>query len=1340
MATCLELVVFFAVMTTLSTGAAAALDSRILSSSTSSISFEIDVPVATIISLDDGSVRVDLSGYGSFSPPGAFEAPGRTFHVAIPVKGNTRVDYRVLEQDDLGSLYLSRAKMGRFVRRGKDIPHSEYFIPEDPWKGQIRADIVEAKNPSMMGRQRVLPVRINPLIMSGERIILARKILVTVYLDSSKNPSDENTARSAPVSGRWKKIYDDILVNPDDVARFSRPPASVKFTGSAAAAGKHLKIKIPETGIYSIRADSLIASGLSPFLSNTEFALKKLYYDISEPGLVREVISPTRIIKGTGSAPGIFEGDDRLVFYAKGIKDDDEAGDVFATFTDYNIIWLEEGVAGGIMDEASLPTGSGMAVPDFDAVYKGRKDTYYHKNISAGSWDFYFVQGPVETEAVIPFVINDPAVSNFFSLTLRVLGWGDLHKFMDVSIRNSSGTHFVGTDEVIGSGSAEFRFTGIESGFLVDGVNELLVSSSTSWGFLINDFEIEYPAGFSLHDDMLEFSLSAMIPVQDIEVTGFSTPDGYLIDISDGAAPLFSVLPAEDFHPDGSTYTLSLKIPEEGGQYVVLGKGAGGHVFNDWISVDFPSGIIGQAGPYDALVISHHDFLPPAITDLTEYAAWREEQGYRLFTVDVDDVYDEFNGGLKSCEAIRRFIQYGHDNWGVDFVLLVGDGNEDHKQIFYDESSFKGSPPDYIPPFSYSVDVVGSDYDDEVITTDKYYTFLDETFPSSGYPDVFVGRLPVGRELELRALLIKMKRFENPSLDESWRRRTVLFADDAWSGYPGYRYRSSELHFEQGMERIAQDIEISLPGGFDIQRLFLSRWTEGAHEIGESGPTVFKEATDSTRTYFTPYILDRLNEGCLIFSFQGHAHRAHLTTESGFSMFSQYKDIDKLTSDRNFVFFGAGCHISQFAIVMELSRSAVDGPNGDCISEQMLFKSRSGAVAAYASAGFELLDQNEYFFDKLHQVMFRYPPVDSVPPLMQETGAHWILGEIITKAEIEHTATTYYGYDQTFRYFILGDPMTRVDPGPPAMKLEAGWDGSWQELVSDSLRSQNSSNRCTLRFTANDVIALGDITLTIGGEDRTTDLDITRLGDEAMTRSRGYSAEIEYTIGLDDGSLIFSVYTPGGREAGRKELVVETVLRLFFNDDLEIAQGGQSPADGVFRFTADFPVFLAEAPLLFLDGVELSGTLMNVPAGYDSTHWETSFPGRFAAGSHDLSVHVSDYSREFVFEVSGDGLITEVFNFPNPFSSGTNICFSLNLPADSGKIMIYNVSGRLIKTITIPADMLRASGNILEPNFVWWDGRDLAGNMVANGTYILLLRIEKDGKRIDTGNTIVKLE
>ncbi|HSG27945.1 MAG TPA: hypothetical protein VLA34_05645, partial [Candidatus Krumholzibacterium sp.] len=419
-----------------------------------------------------------------------------------------------------------------------------FYDAPDPWEGRIELETVSGAEPSFMGRQRVLPVRVNPVSKDGESYSQARRLRVTVSFEGppSDDPSgttDDIDSKALPVSSGWQEIYDRMLVNPSDVSRLARPAGGRRPVRAPAEAGRRLKIRIPETGAYSLRADSLIAAGLSPSLSNTGFALKKYYFDESEPGLVRKVDIPYRVVKGEASTPGLFSGDDLLVFYVLGLKDDSEAGDLYATYTDHNVVWLEEDVAGSLMTQGTLPAPSGLAQTVFEARHIERKDTWFENNINAGSRDFYFLQAPVSEQAAMPFIVNDPAASGTFSLTIRLMGLERfvLHQFLSFSLRNSSGTYHIADDEVSSNNNKTFEFGGLPASWLVDGQNELLISSDQTWGFTVNDFEIVYPAGFTARDGMLEFVLQSSLPPHLLHITGFDTDEGYIIDITDPLGP-----------------------------------------------------------------------------------------------------------------------------------------------------------------------------------------------------------------------------------------------------------------------------------------------------------------------------------------------------------------------------------------------------------------------------------------------------------------------------------------------------------------------------------------------------------------------------------------------------------------------------------------------------------------------------------------------------------------------------------------------------------------------------------------------------------------------------------
>jgi len=84
-----------------------------------------------------------------------------------------------------------------------------------------------------------------------------------------------------------------------------------------------------------------------------------------------------------------------------------------------------------------------------------------------------------------------------------------------------------------------------------------------------------------------------------------------------------------------------------------------------------------------------------------------------------------------------------------------------------------------------------------------------------------------------------------------------------------------------------------------------------------------------------------------------------------------------------------------------------------------------------------------------------------------------------------------------------------------------------------------------------------------------------------------------------------------------------------------------------------------------------------------------------------------------------DLFISDVYNYPNPFSSATTFTFqknSINAPVDVD-IKIYSVAGRLIRNLETKN---------LDDNFVKidWDGRDQDGNQIANGAYLYKLIVK----------------
>ena len=75
-------------------------------------------------------------------------------------------------------------------------------------------------------------------------------------------------------------------------------------------------------------------------------------------------------------------------------------------------------------------------------------------------------------------------------------------------------------------------------------------------------------------------------------------------------------------------------------------------------------------------------------------------------------------------------------------------------------------------------------------------------------------------------------------------------------------------------------------------------------------------------------------------------------------------------------------------------------------------------------------------------------------------------------------------------------------------------------------------------------------------------------------------------------------------------------------------------------------------------------------------------------------------------------------NHPNPFNPRTTIRFQLGVDAARASLRVYDVSGRLVRTLV---DGALGAGD----HEVTWRGRDERGSEVASGVY--LYRLEADG-------------
>lgn len=155
---------------------------------------------------------------------------------------------------------------------------------------------------------------------------------------------------------------------------------------------------------------------------------------------------------------------------------------------------------------------------------------------------------------------------------------------------------------------------------------------------------------------------------------------------------------------------------------------------------------------YHELISSVKPKQTDAIQDFARYRASSEGGGYRVSTLDIEEVYNRFSYGVRTPQAIRNLInQYAKAD--LQFVLLVGRSKDPQVARF----SRQGWKEDLIPNAGWP----GSDI-----------ALAMKSFQEP-IPQVAIGRLFVSSPTQAAAYFRKVKRLEAQPRAAPWRNRIM---------------------------------------------------------------------------------------------------------------------------------------------------------------------------------------------------------------------------------------------------------------------------------------------------------------------------------------------------------------------------------------------------------------------------------------------------------------------------------------------------------------------------------------------------------------------------------------
>jgi len=377
------------------------------------------------------------------------------------------------------------------------------------------------------------------------------------------------------------------------------------------------------------------------------------------------------------------------------------------------------------------------------------RSIFFAALINNGEASSFF--GPVitSTPGTQPLTVGalDPAYGGNASLEVKLQGATDqLTHAVSVAING----HRLGTATFINQQLKTANYTFPQS-WLQSGSNTLTLGS------LNGDDDVSLGSGAKLtYQHLLRAdngAFEATLPGgRTVTISGFTTTGVRALDVTDVANPIeLETTVAAD--PQGgfkATFTPAGFAPR-----VVLAFQPSRVLTPNELAAAKPSSWNEAKKGTDLLIITNSAFTAAA----TSLKTLRERGGITTTVIDVEELYNEFNFGVRSPEAIRSFIQTAlKSKTPPKYVLLVGDASIDPRN-YLQLGAF-----DYLPTKLVSTTMIKTASDD---------WFAD--FDGDGIADIAIGRIPVRTANEANVVFNKILSRGTPS--GPWANSVLLLAD-----------------------------------------------------------------------------------------------------------------------------------------------------------------------------------------------------------------------------------------------------------------------------------------------------------------------------------------------------------------------------------------------------------------------------------------------------------------------------------------------------------------------------------------------------------------------------------
>jgi hypothetical protein len=745
----------------------------------------------------------------------------------------------------------------------------------------------------------------------------------------------------------------------------------------------------------------------------------------------------------------------------------------------------------------------------------------------------------------------------------------------------------------------------------------------------------------------------------------------------------------------------------------------------------------------DYIIVTNEQFQLYA----DELAQYRINDGLTPYVVNQSEILNEFSGGVTDPTAIRNFLKFLWDRATSDgerlprYLLLFGDTTYDTKGIV--ENSFTNHVLTYQSPNSLSR--IGS------YASDDFFGFMDEnegSFNAGSRIDIGIGRIPAQTRREARIALDKIYTYENPENAGDWQNLFTFSGDDDFPDETLNR----DLHVWNA-DGTADRMNI-IDSGLRLKKIYLFDYPE---EITGSGRQVPAASAD---------FISSINNGTLVMNYSGHGNTSVLSDEELFSI----DHIPSLTnSDKLSIFVTATCQFGRY-----------DDINAQSGAELLYFAENGGAIASFTTTRIVYTSSNpeggQNFALNIalsEQMLIRDP--DGRPSTL---GDIYLRTKNTSAGSSSNSRRFILLGDPAIRLALPSKPAEITQINDVSL-TESDTVLTIRALDEVTIQGQVNDFDGNLNTTYD-----GIITVNLLDAKRTVTLpqDLSWIEDRGCFLYRGSARECTYEVEnntLFKGSAIvengeFSLtfilpkdlsFSPDQARivlyaSGNDGTAGGSFTNVVFNGINENAvNDGQGPNLDIFLndesffngdLTTDKPQLIVE--LADSSGINATGTGVGheITATIDTNPTRTIVLNEFyesalndfskgrieypldeiPEGNYSLKVRAWDVhnnpSEETIFfEVaeSGNLVVDQVYNYPNPMNNSTAFTFEHNQQGNAldVDIRIYTLSGRPVQHLQEYITNTSSSYASIP-----WDGRDRDNDRLGNGTYIYVLRVAAD--------------